>query len=79
LHTVGVRDSLDAINGIGHAAVATHPDFRAALAGHGYTLTADGEITQLAEYVGPFRHPRSSAGIDLGLLDPAAQRIPVDT
>jgi hypothetical protein len=29
LQTVGVRDSLDAINGIGHAAVLTDPDFRA--------------------------------------------------
>ena len=37
LHTVGVRDSLAAINGIGHAAVATDPQFRAALAAHGYT------------------------------------------
>ena len=54
LHTVGVRDSLDAINGIGHAAVATDPQFRAALSAHGFTLNADGEITQLAEYVGPF-------------------------
>src|SRR3954453_21726864 len=35
LHTVGVRDSLAAINGIGHAAVATDPQFRAALAAHG--------------------------------------------
>src|SRR5919107_5953057 len=31
LHTVGVRDFLSAINGIGHAAVATDPQFRAAL------------------------------------------------
>ena len=38
LHTVGVRDSLDAINGIGHAAVMTDPAFRAALAAHGFTL-----------------------------------------
>ena len=36
LHTVGVRDSLEAINGIGHAAVMTDPEFRAALAAHGY-------------------------------------------
>ena len=51
LHTVGVRDSLDAINGIGHAAVATDPQFRAALAAHGFTLDADaGEIAQLAPY-----------------------------
>ena len=54
LHTVGVRDSLDAINGIGHAAVATDRTFRAVLAGHGYTLNADGEISQLADCVGPF-------------------------
>ena len=36
LHTVGVRDSLEAINGIGHAAVMTDPGFRTALAQHGY-------------------------------------------
>jgi exodeoxyribonuclease V alpha subunit len=55
LHTVGVRDSLDAINGIGHAAVMTDPTFRAALAAHGFTLDRDtGEVTQLAEFVGPF-------------------------
>ena len=41
LHTVGVRDFLAAINGIGHAAVACDPQFRAALAAHGYTLDAD--------------------------------------
>jgi exodeoxyribonuclease V alpha subunit len=49
LHTVGVRDSLDAINGIGHAAVMTDPGFRDALAAHGYTLDADGELTQMRE------------------------------
>jgi exodeoxyribonuclease V alpha subunit len=38
LHTVGVRDSLEAINGIGHATVMTDPGFRAALAAHGYSL-----------------------------------------
>src|SRR3954462_3249955 len=54
LHTVGVRDSLDAINGIGHAAVACDPQFRAALAGHGYVLDAGGEIRQLADFVGAF-------------------------
>jgi exodeoxyribonuclease V alpha subunit len=54
LHTVGVRDFLGAINGIGHAAVAADPQFRAALAAHGYTLDPAGEIRQLAEYVGPF-------------------------
>src|SRR3954451_23385868 len=54
LHTVGVRDSLAAINGIGHAAVATDPQFRAALAAHGYTLDGTGEIRELAAYVGAF-------------------------
>ena len=38
LHTVGVRDSIDAINGIGHAAMMTDPGFRRALAQHGFTL-----------------------------------------
>jgi exodeoxyribonuclease V alpha subunit len=54
LHTVGVRDFLSAINGIGHAAVACDPQFRAALAAHGYVLAADGEIRQLADFVGAF-------------------------
>ncbi len=55
LHTVGVRDSLDAINGIGHAAVLTDPQFRAALTAHGYTIdTESGEIRELASFVGPF-------------------------
>src|SRR4051795_8462725 len=54
LHTVGVRDFLSAINGIGHAAVACDPQFRAALAAHGYALAADGEIRQLADFVGAF-------------------------
>ena len=54
LHTVGVRDSLTAINGIGHAAVATDPQFREALATHGFGLDATGEIVQLAPYVGAF-------------------------
>jgi exodeoxyribonuclease V alpha subunit len=54
LHTVGVRDFLAALNGIGHAAVATDPRFRAALASHGYTLSAAGEVLELADYIGPF-------------------------
>jgi len=54
LHTVGVRDSLAAINGIGHSAVVTDPGFRAALAGHGYTVNSMGEIRELADYVGAF-------------------------
>ena len=54
LHTVGVRDSLGAINGIGHAAVVTDPAFRQALAAHGFTVDVAGEITQLAPFTGAF-------------------------
>src|SRR4051794_779456 len=54
LHTVGVRDSLAAINGIGHAAIACDPQFRAALAAHGFSVGATGEIQEIGEYVGPF-------------------------
>src|SRR3712207_4493510 len=54
LHTVGVRDFLAAVNGIGHAAVATDPQFRGALAAHGYTLDGTGEVRELAGYVGAF-------------------------
>ncbi len=55
LHSVGVVDSIEAINGIGHAAVACDPEFRRALAVHGYTLDAGtGEIAELAPYAGTF-------------------------
>ena len=55
IHSVGARDSLEAINGIGHAAVATNPGFRAALAAHGFTLDpATGEIIELTPYAGKF-------------------------
>ncbi len=55
LHSVGVVDSVEAINGIGHAAVMCDPEFRRALATHGYTLEATtGEVTQLAPYAGSF-------------------------
>jgi hypothetical protein len=66
LDTVAFRDSIAAINGIGHAAVACDPGFRTALAAHGYTLTPEGEIAQLARYVGPFS--KRAAQIT-GLLD----------
>lgn len=66
LHTVGVRDSLNAINGIGHAAVATDPAFRAALAAHGFTLNGEsGEISQLAPYVGAFSRRAAQIGRNL--------------
>lgn len=55
IHTVGVRDSLEAINGIGHASVMTNPEFRAALASRGFTLdAATGEVVELTPYAGTF-------------------------
>src|SRR3954470_2196556 len=65
LHTVGVRDFLAAINGIGHAAVACDPQFRAALAAHGFTLDATGEVLELAEYIGPFSARAAQIGRNL--------------
>src|SRR4051794_32518543 len=65
LHTVGVRDFLAAINGIGHAAVACDPQFRTTLAAHGYTLDATGEILELAEYIGPFSARAAQIGRNL--------------
>src|SRR5688572_22298627 len=65
LHAVGVRDFLGAINGIGHAAVATDPQFRAALAARGYTVDATGEILELAAYVGPFSARAAQIGRNL--------------
>jgi conjugative relaxase-like TrwC/TraI family protein len=55
IHSVGLRDSIEAINGIGHAAVATDPRFRSVLAAHGFTLDPEtSEIRELAPYVGAF-------------------------
>ncbi|MFC7495808.1 MULTISPECIES: MobF family relaxase [unclassified Nocardioides] len=55
LHSVGVRDMIEAINGIGHAAVATDPEFRAALAEAGLTMDPEtGEITELAPFIAAF-------------------------
>ncbi len=62
LHSVGVVDSIEALNGIGHAAVMCDPDFRAALAGRGYTLDDDGEIEQLAPYAGGFSQRAAQIG-----------------
>ncbi|TFV81181.1 TrwC relaxase [Blastococcus sp. CT_GayMR20] len=66
LHTVGVRDSLGAINGIGHAAMACDPELNAAFAAHGYTKDGTGELLELAEYVGPFsaRHAQIARNMD---------------
>ncbi|MAS56148.1 MAG: AAA family ATPase [Pimelobacter sp.] len=54
LHSVGVVDSIEALNGIGHAVVMCDPEFRGALASRGYTLDDSGEIEQLSPYVGRF-------------------------
>src|SRR5919106_1630026 len=54
LHTVGLRDLVGALNGIGHAAVMCDPQFRTVLARHGFTLDEDGEINELAPYAGAF-------------------------
>jgi hypothetical protein len=65
LHTVGFRDSLNAINGLGHAAMACDPELNAAFAAHGYTKDTTGEIRELAEYVGPFsaRHAQIARNV----------------
>ncbi|MGI8702054.1 MAG: relaxase domain-containing protein [Nocardioidaceae bacterium] len=54
LHSVGTRDNIEAINGMCHAAVMCDPELRATFAAHGYTLDADGEVRELAPYVGRF-------------------------
>jgi len=55
LHTAGVRDMIDAVNGIGHAAVMCDPQFRQALAAGGFTLDHEsGEVNELARFVGSF-------------------------
>jgi exodeoxyribonuclease V alpha subunit len=63
LHTVGFRDSIEALNGIGHAAVMCDPEFRATLAAAGFTLDpASGEIVELAPYVGGFSERAAQIG-----------------
>ncbi|WP_246166204.1 MobF family relaxase [Nocardioides psychrotolerans] len=55
LHTVGVRDMIDAVNGIGHAAVMCDPQFRQVLADRGFSVDAkSGEVNELAGFVGAF-------------------------
>jgi exodeoxyribonuclease V alpha subunit len=65
LDTVAIRDSIAAINGIGHAAVMCDPRFRDALAMHGYSLNSSGEIEQLADYVGPFSQRAAQIGANI--------------
>ena len=59
LHSVGTVQSIEAINGIGHAAVMCDPGFRTSLARRGYDVGDDGEIRQLVPYLGAFSHRTS--------------------
>ncbi|MGB3762100.1 MAG: MobF family relaxase, partial [Ornithinimicrobium sp.] len=75
IHSVGIRDSIEAINGIGHAAVATDPTFRAVLAAHGFTLNPDtSEIRELAPYVGAFSARTAQIRRNTDRLDAAWRR-----
>ncbi|MER6972268.1 MobF family relaxase [Nocardioides sp. NPDC057767] len=66
LHTVGFRESIAAINGIGHAAVMTDPGFRAALAAHGYHVDLEsGEIVELEAYGEAFSARSTQIGHNL--------------
>ena len=56
LHSVGLVDSIEAINGIGHAAVTCDPEFRQTLARNGYTLDDAGEIVELRPFTPAFSH-----------------------
>ena len=75
LHSVGVVDSIEALNGIGHAAVACDPQFRAALAGHGYTLDpGSGEVTQLTPYAARFSARAAQIGRNVDRYEAAWRR-----
>ena len=70
IHTVGVRDSLEAINGIGHAAVMCDPEFRAVLAGYGYHLDLEsGELIELAGYTGAFSARAAQIGRNIDRME----------
>jgi len=67
IDSVAVRDSIGAVQGIGHAAVMADPSFRQALAEHGFTLDpATGEVTQLVGYVEPFSKRAEQVGGQVG-------------
>ncbi|MGI8458909.1 MAG: MobF family relaxase, partial [Propionibacteriaceae bacterium] len=55
IDSMAVRNSIKAVQGIGHATVVTDPQFREALAAHGFTLDPEsGEVLELAGYVEAF-------------------------
>lgn len=54
IDTVAVRNSIPAMQGIGHGVVVADPEFRAALAQHGFALDEAGEVRQLQPYLGRF-------------------------
>ena len=62
LHTVGLRDMVAALNGIGHAAVMCDPQFRTVLARMDSPWTEDGEINELAPYAGAFSARSAQVG-----------------
>lgn len=68
---MGARDMIKAINGIGHAAVATDPEFRALLAARGFTLDAEPgrssspRRTSGRSTLGPVRSTGTSTGTTL--------------
>jgi exodeoxyribonuclease V alpha subunit len=67
---VGFRDSIEALNGIGHAAMTTDPEFRAALATAGLTLDPQsGEIRELAPYAGRFSARAAQIGRNIDRYD----------
>lgn len=75
IHSVGIRDSIEAINGIGHAAVATDPHFRTVLAAHGLTLDPEtNEIRELAPYVGAFSARTAQIGRNVDRYEAAWRR-----
>ncbi len=77
LHTVGFRDSIEALNGIGHAAMQTDPEFRAALAAVGFTLDpGSGEIRELAPYAGRFSARATQIGRNIGAPTPSSRSAP---
>jgi len=72
IHTVGIRDSLEAINGIGHAAVMCDPEFRQALARYGYHLDPEsGEVIELSAYVGAFSARAAQIGRNIDRYEAA--------